>query len=339
MAAPSLLVRQGIALGVRVSVVTLVDRRQDTPGEPQNWVFQRDIESVLYGNGYCQKTGAVYRLLRRSGVGPSSLPLKKACIQQGLVTEDEFNWLQEHLVDVRSFTLIPLEALNTALSAFGCNERSEALVAALGVDRPDDWPAAEEEEEEEVEEEVDEEEEEEEEEEEKEGSGGDADGDENGGNGDGNRGDGGGNDGDGHEGDERSNDDSGGSDDASVAGTEVVDEPPVIDTEEDSAPIARSAKRGKHLELSPIAIMPKLEAELIAFDAFRAALINQNRVGGASAATTRSTNRSYILRFFAWLTNNGLMKCQVRSPGQRCNEGGGGLLCQVYRWSIVLIRS
>ena len=44
----------------------------------------------------------------------------------------------------------------------------------------------------------------------------------------------------------------------SVAGTEVVDEPPVIDTEEDSAPIARSAKRGKHLELSPIAIMPKL---------------------------------------------------------------------------------
>ena len=103
-------------------------------------------------------------------------------------------------MDVRSFTLIPLEALNTALSAFGCNERSEALVAALGVDRPDDWPAAEEEEEEEVEEEVDEEEEEEEEEEEKEGSGGDADGDENNGNGDGNRGDGGGNDGDGNEG-------------------------------------------------------------------------------------------------------------------------------------------
>ena len=54
-----------------------------------------------------------------------------------------------------------------------------------------------------------------------------------------------------------------------------------------------------------------LVLSVIAFDAFKAALINQNRVGGASAATTRSTNRSYILRFFAWLTNNGLMKCQA----------------------------
>ena len=29
----------------------------------------------------------------------------------------------------------------------------------------------------------------------------------------------------------------------------------------------------------------------------------------------------------------------MRSPGERCDEGGGGLLGQVYRWSIVFIRS
>ena len=95
---------------------------------------------MLYGNGYAQTTGAVYRLLQRSGVVRESLALKKACVQQGTVTQDEFDWLRGHLGDVRSFTLIPLVALRTALSVFGCDERSEALVAALGMERPADWP-------------------------------------------------------------------------------------------------------------------------------------------------------------------------------------------------------
>ena len=241
MAAPSLLVRQGVALGVRVSVVSLVDRRQDTPGTPQNWAFQRDVESVLYSNGYCQKTGAVYRLLQRSGVGPSSLPLKKACIQQGLVTHDEFNALQEHLVDVRSFTLIPIDALKTALSTYGCNERSEALVAALGVDRPNDWPAAEKEEEEGAEEEEEEEEGDEEEEEKEEVEGGNGDGDASGGGEGGASGDGGGGS---DEDDEGSNEDAGGSDAVSIAGTEVMDGLIVIGDEASDvveAPASKSA--------------------------------------------------------------------------------------------------
>ena len=118
MAAASLLVRQGVARGVDVAVVQLVDRRRDPPGDAQEWTFQRDVEAVLYGNGYAQTTGAVYRLLQRSGVVRESLALKKACVQQGIVTQDEFDCLRGHLGDVRSFTLIPLVALRTALSVF-----------------------------------------------------------------------------------------------------------------------------------------------------------------------------------------------------------------------------
>ena len=86
MAAESLLLRQGVSFGVSVAVVALADRRQDASSEPQEWAFQREVEAALYGNGYSQQTGAVYRLLPRSGVGNRSLPLKKACIQQSIVT-------------------------------------------------------------------------------------------------------------------------------------------------------------------------------------------------------------------------------------------------------------
>ena len=53
--------------------------------------------------------------------------------------------MYQHLTDVRSFTIIPLDALSTALSRYGCDERSEALVAALGLQRPESWPEADEE--------------------------------------------------------------------------------------------------------------------------------------------------------------------------------------------------
>jgi integrase len=296
MAAASLLVRQAAARGVDVAVVQLVDRRQDPPGDAQEWTFQRDVEAVLYGNGYAQTTGAVYRLLQRSGVVRESLALKKACVQQGTVTQDEFDLLRGHLGDVRSFTLIPLVALRTALSVFGCDERSDALVAALGIERPADWPEVHPEEEGE---------EEEEEQEEEEGGGGNED---EGGNG----GEGGDEDegGDDSQGGGDPVDDVGGSDGVSIADTEVVDEPEVVghdDDAEEPSPAIHSAKR-QHVDLEPIAVTPTLEAELTAFDAYRAALINQSRDGGASATATRNTNRVHILRFFAWLVDQKMLK-------------------------------
>ena len=293
MAAASLLVRQGVARGVDVAVVQLVDRREDPPGDAQEWTFQRDVEAVLYGNGYAQTTGAVYRLLQRSGVVRESLALKKVCVQQGIVTQDEFDGLRGHMGDVRSFTLTPLVALRSALSVFGCDERSEALVTALGMDRPADWP------------EVEEEEEGEENDDDEEEEGGDED---EGGNG----GEGGDEDegGDDSQGGGDPVDDVSGSDVVSIAGTEVVDEHEVVgddDDAEEPSPALHSAKR-QHIDLEPIAVTPTLEAELTAFDAYRAALINQNRDGGASATATRNTNRVHVLRFFAWLVDQKMLK-------------------------------
>jgi len=293
MAAASLLMRQGVARGVDVAVVQLVDRRQeDPPGDAQEWTFQRDVEAVLYGNGYAQTTGAVYRLLQRSGVVRDSLALKKACVQHGIVTQDEFDCLRGHMGDVRSFTLIPLVALRTALSVFGCDERSEALVTALGMDRPADWPEVEEEEGEENDDDDDEEGNDEDE-----GGNGGAGGDEDEG-------------GDDSQGGGDPVDDVGGSDGVSIADTEVADEPEVVgddDDDEQPSPALHSAKR-QHVDLEPIAVTPTLETELAAFDAYRAALINQSREGGASATATRNTNRVHILRFFAWLVDQKMLK-------------------------------
>ena len=95
VAAPTI-VRQGMALGVSVSIVSLMDRRTNVPTA---WTFQREVEAALYGNGYANQTGAVYQLLRRSGVGSRSLSLKKASVAQGHVTQHEFEWLSTHLGD------------------------------------------------------------------------------------------------------------------------------------------------------------------------------------------------------------------------------------------------
>ena len=293
MAAESPLLRHGVALGVSVAVVQLVDRRPNATDEPQEWAFQRDVEAVLYGNGYSQQTGAVYRLLQRCGVGARSLALRKAAVAQGLLTQADFDHLISHLGDVRSFTLIPLDALRTTLSTFGCDARSEALVNALGMARPDDWPAEEEEEEER-----------EEEEEEGDGGGGEGDGNEGGGGAAGGGGDDSGNDND---------DDDASSDHAvSVAGTEVVDEPVVVgadddDDEAEHATLVKSAKR-QHVEFEPIDVTPQLEAELRAFQAHRVTPLNQARKGVAVTQATCESDRVRVLRFLAWLRSTYKLK-------------------------------
>ena len=292
MAAPSLLLRTGIASGAAVSVIRLSDRRPNRSSEPigTEWVFQREIEAALYDHGFAQQNGAVYQLLRRSGVSSQSLPLKKACIAQGHVTQDEFDWMRGYLGDVRSFTLIPLSALDTALSVFGQCSRSKALVSALGIDRPGDW--REEEDEEAEEEEAEDEEAEEEEEDEEE-------------------------DGEGDEDDESDGE-------VSVAGTEIVDEPPVVygsdndggggDVGEADSPanlvgstdasINGHAAKRQHVAQRRFNISPTLEAQLVAFDAHRAAPLNQDRAGIAVSPATRQSDRGRVLRFLKWLADN-----------------------------------
>ena len=138
-------------------LISLADRRPSAPSDPvTTWAFQREVEAVLYGTDYA--SGAFYRLLHRAGVGSRALPLKKSCIADGVVTQEEFNWIHTHLGGgVRSFALVPLDAFQAALESYGCDDRSVALIRALGLERPGGWQVEQEGEEEEGEEEEEEE--------------------------------------------------------------------------------------------------------------------------------------------------------------------------------------
>ena len=91
----------------RVTIVTLVDRRPSAPSAPREWLFQVDLEDLLYPSVVTMGTaGAFYRLLKRSAAGNGmAMPLRHATIATGLVTEAEFNALKALLdARVRVFT-------------------------------------------------------------------------------------------------------------------------------------------------------------------------------------------------------------------------------------------
>ena len=215
--------------------------------------------------------------------------MKKACIQEGIVTQAEFEWLRDYLGDVRSFTLIPLDALRSALSVYGREERSKALVAALGLALPDDWEEDEEDEdgEEEDEEEEDGEEEEEDGEEEEDCEEEDDDGD-----------------------DDEDNDD------ASVAATEVMDEhreeegfssdaepeEAVASPPGTAAPPPVASER-KKVKVAKFEVSAALARQLDALDAHRAVALNVERAGGCVVSATRESDRARILRFIQWMND------------------------------------
>lgn len=275
MAAQGLLVRTGVAKGVSLSVIQLADRRAGAGTEPQEYCYQRALEAALYNTTFDQQTtGAVYRLLHRSGVGHHTLPLKKASVASGFITQAEYNWLYSHLGNVRSFSLIPLHAVRTALGVFGRTDRSEAVVRALGMQRPSEWGEAD-------------------------GSGSESDGfqevgsDDDGGEG-------------GGEGDsvasteaadvaEFSESDSG--DAASVAPTEPVGGGGVAgQATTDDIPV-QAAKR-QHV----VGISPSIDTELEAFVAFRMAPLQKARKGAAVTAATCESDKGRVLTFMSWVT-------------------------------------
>ena len=308
-----MLVRQVVADGgVQLSVIRLADRRPGAQGETV-WTPQKQLETALYQSGYGTSTGAIYRLLHRAGVGDRSLPLKKAAIGEGLITEGEYDFLYAHLGG-RSFTLVPHAIIPTALECFGRGIRSEAVLRALELPWPAAWLAEEEraaeeggglvEEEQEAEEVVggsggaevvvvggggeegedDEEEEEEEDEEE------DDDDDE--------------------EGDEDSDGDGGG-----AGGAVGSSPPPGPDTEpEDDEPDAGSpaSKRSKYA-LTP---SPALERELQAFAVWRMTPMNRSRAAAAATPATVKGDRGCVLRLMGWLDAQG--KLPATGPTLAC---------------------
>jgi len=120
-------------------IVRFIDRRspQAQWGE---YVLQFQLEAILYGATFTT-TGAVYRLLRRAGVGHHALPIRRACVAEGLLSDQEYDQLKSfmNLPSLRFFTLIPLDAMQAAIALYGSTPTSRAMLDALEMPQPAEW--------------------------------------------------------------------------------------------------------------------------------------------------------------------------------------------------------
>ena len=78
-----------------MQVVTFADRREQADAPQVEFMYQTELESLLYGAGVVGTTSAVYRLLRRAGVGGQSLCLRRGSVADGLLSNSEFDELIE----------------------------------------------------------------------------------------------------------------------------------------------------------------------------------------------------------------------------------------------------
>ena len=130
--------------GSSLSIITLTDRRALDTWIDRQWLFQLDLERVLYGND--TTTGAVYRLLARANVQSEVLTLRRADVAAGLVTRGEWEQLLALRGDrgprVRTIALVPVEVVAVAARTFGQSSQATALLHALALPIP--WKAEEE---------------------------------------------------------------------------------------------------------------------------------------------------------------------------------------------------
>ena len=307
---PTTLLRRG-----KMNIVTLVDRRPSVPAAAQEWLFQTELEDLLYASAITHGTvGAFYRLLKRSAVGGMTLPLRRTSVTSGLVTEGEFDALKDFLHSmVRVFTLVPIDAVAQAMAIYGPFPASEALVDALGLPRPARWAdvvgdaGAMDEEGEEQDEEFEEAEGEEEdaEGEEEEGEEEDDDDEDESGSG----GTGGSAGGSGNTDESGGGSGSGGSDDgsggslnggSSYSRSRSHDEDEFPSTEDDADPADVGARVARHRPPT-LVITTTLESQLQAFARWRISTVNRQRAGTAVASITAADDRRSVLHFFAWL--------------------------------------
>ena len=294
------------AHGTPLTVICFIDRRSPNAQEGE-FLPQFQLERLLFGNGPASTTGAVYRLLQRAGVGGQSIALRRASVAEGLLSAAEFDNLKVLLDDdrLRVFTLVPLNAVQAAISTLGPTPEAVSLLAALEMPRPDGWPAASGGEQASTDDDIEEEGEQGGEEEGSDGSGGGSgsDGDGSGrsdrsgdGSGPGGSGSasGGGGGGTGSAGSEGGS--AGGSghyeDEEGYAPTEVMSEPEVVEACDGSV-VRRQP--------GPMDVSPALESQLLAFQRHRSALVNRQRKGKAVALVTTSNDRQSLLHFFAWV--------------------------------------
>ena len=229
------------------------------------FLFQTELETLLYGADAIGTTGACYRLLQRAGVGGLALPLRRACVREGLVTDADWDTLRGLMhTGVRALTLVPVATIPMAMATLGRSAQSEALLNALELPFPETW-ASNSDDQEESEDHVEDED------------------DRDGGGGSNSNGDSGGAGVDGSSSERRSED---GADD-DCPSTDEEAEPHVVGDELHRSP--------------PFEVSAALETQLQAFVRFRTQSVNRQRRGRAVASITVREDRRCILRFLSWL--------------------------------------
>ena len=109
--------------GETVHVFDMPDRRPTAgSSHPTKWVFQSQIETLLYSNA--QSTGALYRLLKRTpGAEGHTLCLRHGAtaVAQGLVSDAEWDAMIDKCLHpgVRSITIVPVEVAVKAATVLG----------------------------------------------------------------------------------------------------------------------------------------------------------------------------------------------------------------------------
>ena len=255
--------------GTELSVVMFNDLRPTaTNSQRQEWLFQTELEALLFDGDVIGRTGAFYRLLNRSGVGHLALSLRRTSVGQGLLSDSEFDELRGLLhTGVRVFTLVPAAALRTAVATFGRTPESEGLLNALGIQYPEEWTDSVMEDEEE---------------EDQSGSNDDES-----------------DSGDGGDGRSSARGESSSSD-SNHDGSDSGQDDDCPSTDEEYEPVVVGNESNTH-QPPRITVSPTLEAQLQAFTRFRTQAVNRQRKGKAVAAITASDDRQHVLRFFAWL--------------------------------------
>ena len=69
-------------------VISLTDRRA-AGNRLVRFVYQRHLEAILYGRAE-GSSGPIYKLLASSGMGSTTLTVKKQAVTDGTITQDEY---------------------------------------------------------------------------------------------------------------------------------------------------------------------------------------------------------------------------------------------------------
>jgi len=118
-----------------------------------HWICQRHLEILLFGRGDGGSSGAIWKILNVSGLGSTALNCARKTVDEGLITEEEFNQIMKvfkrglpaeicdpsSLGRIRTFTLLPVATAALVCRQHGRSTASMAWLRSFSQVVPDSW--------------------------------------------------------------------------------------------------------------------------------------------------------------------------------------------------------